>query len=247
MMITFEAKIKDKTVRMYSNAPLKNAATAVLRTLNKLSNEVDIFTPGFTMMFGWAAFMLTKRESGGNTYYVVQTFDYYNNPSKRIDDVSIALTVQNMQMDTNMRAGVNKPEPTTYKDKILVLKSAVDAKDVYLNRSDVTRDGDSGWYFGLLNDEKEGQHDPDELVSVCTYELLRFRGEAMRVLQMPVGTLAVFNGTEMTALVDKDDTALDFSTADERKQAIARRESAKSAMQAEEAAEKSDGKNTDGE
>ena len=39
---------------------------------------------------------------------------------------------------------------------------------------------------------------------------------------MPVGTLAVFHDNEMTALVDKDDNPLEFTTAEDRKREAAR-------------------------
>ena len=123
----------------------------------------------------------------------------------RTDDCTTPLIVQNMQVDTNVKAKVREPEPTLFCDTILVLKEAINAQDVYMNRSEATKNGDSGWYFGLLNDENEGKHDTDELVNMPSYELMKFRGEALRVLQMPVGTVAVFHENTMTALVDKDD------------------------------------------
>ena len=35
-MITFETEINNKKVKLYSNAPLKRAATALLRTLKEV-------------------------------------------------------------------------------------------------------------------------------------------------------------------------------------------------------------------
>ena len=106
-----------------------------------------------------------------------------------------------------------------------------------MNRTEATKDGDSGWYLGLLNDEREGQHEPDELVSVPSLELLRFRGEALRVLQMPVGTVAVFHGNEMTALIDGEDKPLKFTTEDERKK-LAEKQRAQFAAEVQEAQER---------
>lgn len=240
-MITFQAEIKGKTVKLYSNAPLKGAAAAVLKTLNTVSEKNDIFTKGFMLTYGWNAFFLDEREEDGKKYYVVQTLDYRKNPNARTDDCGMALTIQNMQINTNKKAGIEKPEQTSFRDTILVLKSAVDAQDVYMNRTEPTKDGDSGWYFGLLNDEREGQHDPEELIHVQSWELLRFRGEAVRVLEMPVGTLAVFHGTDMTALVDGNDKPLPFTTTDEVRKAVALKKSAEAAAQAE------GGKTADGE
>lgn len=233
-MYIFESEINNKKVKLYSNYPLKNAATAVLRTLNMVSKQTNIFNPTFALNYGWARFFLSKRTDKNNAYYLVQTADYKNNPMElRTDDCTDALVVQNMQVDTNMKANVPRPEPTLYSDTILVLKEAINAPDVYMNRSDKTKNGDSGWYFGLLNDEREGQHENDEFVTVPTSELMKFRGEALRVLQMPVGTLAVFHDNEMTALVDKDDKPLEFTTSDDRKRATAARKAAEAAAEAD--------------
>ncbi len=220
-MYVFEAEINNKRVKLYSNYPLKNAATSVLRTLRAISEKTNIFSPTFALNYGWARFYLSKRTEKSSSYYVVQTADYRNDPmTLRTDDCSDALVVQNMQVDTNVRAKVQKPEPTLYSDTILVLKEAINADDVYLNRTEPTKDGDSGWYFGLLNDEREDQHEHDELVTLRTSELIKFRPEALRVLQMPVGTLAVFNKNTMTALVDKDDNPLEYTTEEDRRKYI---------------------------
>ena len=229
-MVTFEAEINNKKVKLYSNAPLKNAAASLLRTLNQLSEQTNIFSPNFALNYGWARYYLSKRKYKNAVYYVIQTADYQNDPMNlRTDDCTTPLIVQNMQVDTNVKAKVREPEPTLFCDTILVLKEAINAKDVYMNRSEATKNGDSGWYFGLLNDENEGKHDTDELVNMPSYELMKFRGEALRVLQMPVGTVAVFHENTMTALVDKDDNPLDFTTADDRKRAIAQRKAAEAA------------------
>ena len=82
--------------------------------------------------------------------------------------------------------------------------------------------------------ENEDKHEPDEMIALPTSELMKFRGEALRVLQMPVGTLAVFHDNEMTALVDKDDNPLEFTTADDRKRSIAAKAAAEAAAKAEE-------------
>ena len=234
-MYIFEAEINNKKIKLYSNYPLKNAATALLRAFNIVSKKTNIFSPTFALNYGWARFFLSKRTEKSASYYVVQTADYKNNPMQlRTDDCTDALVIQNMQVDTNMRAKVEKPEVTLFSDTILVLKEAMNAPDVYMNRTEPTKNGDSGWYFGLLNDENEDKHEPDEMITLPSCELMKFRGEALRVLEMPVGTLAVFHDNEMTALVDKDDNPLEFTTADDRKQAIAAKAAAEAAEKAEE-------------
>lgn len=240
-MITFEAEIKGKKIKLRSGAPLKNAGISLLRTFNTVSKQTDIFQKGFMLDYGWARYFLEKRtDEDGSEFYLVTTLDYQNNPNKRIDDCAIPLTVQNMQMDTNEVAGVERPERTLFSDTVDVLRSAVDAEDVYMMRTEVSKNGDSGWYFGMLNDENEDNHSADEVVKAASLELLRFRGEALRVLQMPVGTYAVFHKAEMTGLFDKDNKPLKFTTAEDRKRAIAQR-AAEDAAKAREAEQQSEG------
>ena len=157
-MITFEAKIKGRTVRMFAGFPLKNAAGAIFRTLAQISSkeEVDIFNEKFVMGFGWSYFYLSERQDeSGEPFWVVLTNDYKKNPfTTKTEDVTLSLLVQNMQVEAVRVAGV-QPEASTFRDTVMVLKEAINAPDVYMNRAEAAKDGDSGWYFGLLNDPNE--------------------------------------------------------------------------------------------
>ncbi|MDD6490208.1 MAG: DUF2185 domain-containing protein [Clostridia bacterium] len=212
-MVTFEAMIQDKKVRMFADLPLKNAAGAIIKTLAQISQKTDIFNGTFVMCFGWAYFFLDKRQDeNGEEYWVVQTTDYQKNPmNDKTDNVTVSLLVQNIQIETVQTAKV-QPLAATFKDTVLVLKEAMGAKDVYMNRTEAEKEGDSGWYFGLLDDPNEENHSADEYTVIASYEFLKFRSEALRVLEMPVGTLAVFHENTLTALVDKDDNPLKFTT-----------------------------------
>ena len=224
-MITFEAKINDRTVRMYSNYPLKNAVGAIFGTLTQIESEgnTDIFDSKFVLGFGWSFFYTSERkDKDGNTFYVVETNDYKKNPFKdRTDDVTLALMAQNMQVEAVGMSQV-KPEVTTFRDTILVLKEAMNATDVYMNRTEPSKNGDSGWYFGLLNDPNEENHKPEDYLKLYSFELFKFRSEALRVLQLPVGTVAVFHDNDMTALVDGNDNPMKFTTREEREKLAAK-------------------------
>ena len=236
-MITFEAKIQDKTVRMYAAYPMKNAAGAIFKTLSQIGGkgETDIFSDKFIMAFGWSYFYMSERkDENGNTFYVVQSNDYRKNPMDKTDDITLSLLAQNMQVETVRTANV-QPEVATFRDTILVLKEAMNSPDVYMNRNDPAKDGDSGWYFGLLNDPDEENHTVDEYIRIPSYELFKFRSEAIRVLEMPVGTVAVFHDNTMTALVDGNDQPLKFTNEEERKAAA---EKSRAEFEAEVAAAK---------
>ena len=223
-MVTFETTIQDHLLRMYADFPLKNAAGAIFKTLVQISAKTNIFSGRFVMCFGWAHFFIDERqEENGDKFWVVQTTDYKNDPQKnRTDNVTVSLLVQNMQIEA-VQKSETKLEPVTFKDTILVLKEAVGAENVMLSRGDATKDGDSGWYFGLVDDPNEDNHKPDEYERVPSYELLNFRTEALRVLQMPVGTVAVINKNNLIGLFDNDGNPLKFTTEEERKKFAAER------------------------
>ncbi len=217
-MITFEAKIREQIVRMNSDLPLKNAAGAIMKVLTQISHQTNIFNNRFVLCFGWAYFYLIQKEDGeGVTYWSVETGDYKRNPKvNRTDNVTSSLVVQNMQMEA-IQVSKSKPEPCTCHDTILVLKEAMAAEDVYLNRTAAAKDGDSGWYFGMTDDPNEDNHALDDYLKLPTYKLMDFCPEALRVLQMPVGTVAVIQNKELTALVDANDKPLRFTTEAERR------------------------------
>lgn len=245
-MITFEAKIHDRIVRMYSSYPLKNAAGAIFKTLTQVESQdnTDIFDSKFVLGFGWSFFYTSERkDKDGSTFYVVETGDYRKNPFKdRTDDVTLALLAQNMQVEAVGMSEV-KPEITTFRDTILVLKEAMNASDVYMNRTEASKNGDSGWYFGLLNDPNEENHKPEDYLKLYSFELFKFRSEALRVLQLPVGTVAVFHDNDMTALVDGNDKPMQFTTTAERAKLAAKaREEWEEAVKAAKAAAGADDK-----
>ncbi len=217
-MITFEAKIREQTVRLYSELPLKNAAGALFKILAQISQKTNIFNNKFVLCFGWAFFYLVERKDDkGEKFWVLQTTDYTKDPSKdRTDDLTTSLVIQNMQVEA-VQVAKTVPEGCTYRDTVLVLKEAINADGVYMNRNEASKDGDSGWYFGLLDDPNEDNHTSDDYEKMPSYKLMGFLPEAMRVLQLPVGTVAVFQDKKLTALVDKDDKAMKFTTEEERR------------------------------
>ena len=217
-MITFESKIREQTVRLYSELPLKNAAGALFKILAQISQKTNIFNNKFTLNFGWAFFYLVERiDDKGEKFWVLQTTDYNNEAAGgRTDDLTTSLVIQNMQVEAVQVAKV-APEACTYRDTVLVLKDAINSDSVYMNRNEASKNGDSGWYYGLLDDPNEDKHTSADYEKMPSYKLMAFMPEALRVLQLPVGTVAVFQNKRLTALVDKEDKAMKFTTEEERK------------------------------
>ncbi len=209
-MKTFVIKIGDKKVHINCDEKLKNAVNALCDVLKGLQVQRNIFDEDFILCAGWSYYFFKEYED----YWQILAPDFKKDPNKyRTDNLTIPLMVQNLQSETLNTAGI-KPEtsniPVNFRSTMLVLKDAMTAKNVYFNRSEPESENDSGWYLGLMGDESE-DHQPDDYALVQTSELFKVRPLALRIFGMPVGTLAVFDGNLMTALVDKDNTPLKFT------------------------------------
>ena len=209
-MKTFVLQIEDKTVNIKCDEKLKNAVDALFEVLKGLQAQRNIFDEEFILCAGWSYYFFKEYED----HWQILAPDFKKDPNKyRTDNLTVPLMVQNLQSETLNTAGV-KPEtggvPVNFRNTMLVLKDAMTAKNVYFNRTEPESENDSGWYMGLMGDENE-DHQPEDYALVQTSELLKVRPLALRIFGMPVGTLAVFDGNLMTALVDKDNTPLKFT------------------------------------
>lgn len=210
-MRTYIVQIADKTVHLTCEEKLENAVRSLAEVIAQLNSQKDIFNEDFTLCAGWSYYYFKQEED----YWDILAPDFHRDPhNTRTNNLTIPLMVQNLQSEAMHTAGIQVVPgtmPITFKHKMLVLKDALTAKDVYFSRSEPENADDSGWYLGIMGDD-ESQHEPDDYAEIQTCELLKFRPLSVRILCMPVGTLAVFDGNKMTALVDKDNNPLKFST-----------------------------------
>lgn len=207
---TFVAEIGDKIVHIKCDEKLKNAVMALVEVLKGLQAQKDIFNEEFILCAGWSYYFFKECEG----YWQILAPDYQKDPNQfRTDNLTLPLMIQNLQSETINTSGtkINTTEiPVNFKNTMLVLKEAMIADKVYLNRTESEDPNDSGWYLGLIGDENE-EHAPEDYAMIQTYELFKVRPLALRVMGMPVGTLATFDGNMMTALVDGDDNPLKFT------------------------------------
>lgn len=209
-IVTYTLEIDDKKVHITCAENLRNGVEALVAIIKDVQQKRNVFKEEFILCAGWSYYFFEERDG----YWQITAPDYRKDPDKdKTDDLTIPLMVQNMQAETVNTSGVavDKTEkPVTFNDTMIVLKSALTAKNVYFNRTESEKEHDSGWYMGLMGDDKN-EHDPDEYGWINTSELLKIRPMALRVLAMPVGTLAVFEGDRLTALVDGNNNALKFT------------------------------------
>ncbi|OPZ94495.1 MAG: hypothetical protein BWY74_00529 [Firmicutes bacterium ADurb.Bin419] len=67
-----------------------------------------------------------------------------------------------------------------------------------------TREKDSGWYLGLVNDE-DNSHAIEDYQCIYVFQLLKYKPQLLQLLFLPVGYLVVINGDTIEEVIDKDD------------------------------------------
>ena len=171
-------------------------ARSLLELLAGLRGKGKGLADGVTVQFGWLVLTLRRR---GKKLLVCEP-DFDGDPFHDLrEEVSCTLSVLVGMTAVLNRLGVNGLS-ARFDDKVVAAKGRLAERRVYLQRSK-PRPGDSGWYVGPV-DGRVPEKKPASYESLYVYELLRRRPNLLRVLALPPGFLAVFDGDEVEAIVD---------------------------------------------
>jgi hypothetical protein len=171
-------------------------ARSLLELLAGLRGRGKGLADGVTVQFGWSVLTLRRR---GKKLLVCEP-DFDGDPFHDLrEEVSCTLSVLVGMTAVVNRLGV-KPVEARFDDKVVLAKSCLAERRVYLQRSE-PRPGDSGWYLGPVDRPAPKKH-PDSYESLFVFELRRRRASSLQVLALPPGYLAVFDGDEVEAIVD---------------------------------------------
>ena len=192
--------INNKIVKFKCNEILKSFIESFIKLLEEEDNQYGIIKDDYTIEAGWSMYFINKE----NENYRISVPDYNKNPFiDKTDDLTIALTIQKMQNE--LLKDINqKGCPVTFQDKIVVLKEALYNKEVYMHRSREREGTDSGWYLGIVNDQKE-KHPVSDYTSIYTFELLKHNPVLLRVLSADVGDIVIVYENEIVEIVNGND------------------------------------------
>ena len=101
-----------------------------------------------------------------------------------------------------------KGNPISFQDTLILLKDALESEYLYLERKEKCKEGDSGWYVGLVEDNKKGNRKVEDYIKIYVYELLQFKPQLLKLLVLPTGCLAVVNGEEIVEVIDKNNNKI---------------------------------------
>lgn len=200
MVKEFTEIINEKVVKFKCDQILEPFIKSFIVLLEKEDSEYGIIKDDYTIQVGWSFYFIKKQKDT----YIITTSDYNKNPFiDRTDDLTIALNVQSMQ---NKLLNDVKQEgcSVTFQDTMVVLKDALNSKEVYMHRNREPEENNSGWYLGLINDPKD-KHPVSDYKSIYTFELLKYNPALLKLLSINVGDLAIIQDNDIVEIVDKND------------------------------------------
>ncbi|WP_394848670.1 hypothetical protein LZC95_14575 [Pendulispora brunnea] len=199
---TYRARLGNHLVSLTCRSDFEDKARAFLDTLAELDAKPDA-----TIFFGGLPFRISPTPSG----LEVRQPDYLLGAAPGAEDiwtawmadVSGALVLLTAQLRVTSIIGV---EPCDYRidQTITVLKEALDQERFCMVRQEPSSPNDSGWYLGSAENGPQ-DHAPANYAIVPLAALFRLRPAALRVLALPPGFLARFEGDALVGVGNEDD------------------------------------------
>lgn len=197
-----EYTLNGKKICFVCDERLQQEADFFAEILEQEDKTQGVLEDGKTICIGWSYYKVLQVEEK----FHIQTVDLAGNPFQEVEeDLSLSLEIFGAQLKIIKETGMT-PDHVTFQDVILIRKSAVHASGIYLQRSEPVSEEDSGWYMGALEDTES--NDPEDYTRIYTYQLLSICKQALSVLSLPVGVIAVFQNGELVEIVDGDDKLL---------------------------------------
>lgn len=171
---------------------------SVLDKLSELHQAGPALHDGSRIQFGWS--LLTLQTEDGALR--VCEPDFYGAISNTQPSVNVTLEVLKAQIPV-LRAVGEDGVDVRYDQVVTATQSCVQTPDLFLKRDAPQSGGDTGWFIGKLEDLEAAQP-PQEVESLCVFQLLRQRFALLQLLTLPPGYLAIMRGDRLAALLDKD-------------------------------------------
>lgn len=198
----YTSYINGKEVVFFCNENLKDIAEFFISILQNEDTAYNIISENKNIQIAWGFYKVLKT----NCNYQIVCYDILNNPFNDItEDLSLNLEIM-IQQYKILQITKAIAQDTSLQDTMIVQKEAFKASQVYMERCEPQSHNDSGWYMGVINGDESDS--PDRYVGIYTYELINFCKNALSVLQLPVGTVCIFENGILIEAVDKDNNKI---------------------------------------
>lgn len=163
-------------------------------------NKYKIIEDNKILQLGFNYYKIEKVKDEFQIYAI----DYNKNPFKDFtEDLTQALDIMRNQLLITKKTGLISDEIISFQDTMLVKKSALTSKELYFEKQQLKQENDSGWYMGSLKDTEKSDN-PDDYTVIKLYELLNICPQALAILNLPVGTLAIIKNNEIVGISDSN-------------------------------------------
>lgn len=165
---------------------------------------VDFLRDGYKLQLGWNLLFFERMEG----FFQITVPNYTGDVlGARRRDITLALIVQFWQSHYRLVCGLPQEVcEVSFQDTILVHKSALGGRDYYLHHAYPAEEGASGWFLGLL--DVDADNSPKNLHRVRTCELVRHQANALGLLPLPLGYMAVIQDGQVADIRDAGDNVV---------------------------------------
>lgn len=200
-IIELKKEIDGKTVAIKCEEFFKEQGTWLLNMFEQEHKKSNIIKDGFKIQAGCTMYLFKEIDDE----IKVLAPDYSKDPMKdTTDNLSLSLILQLQQNSILKKIGIDG-ELIAFDDRIVILKEAKNSDNIYLERAKEYEKGNSGWYIGVIeNDKAKAPDDAGQYESIYAYEVLRFRPDLIQLLALPKGYLVVIIDNEIKEISDGD-------------------------------------------
>ncbi len=161
---------------------------SLLNKVIELNNKGPKIENGTSIFFGWSRLVVIEKSGK----LILHEPDFIGNPFKDyLPQVDITLEIAAQQASFLNHLKVEGVD-IKYSDKIITIKDCLERGRIYLERSEIKDEGDSGWYIAEIDDTIKEEYD-----TIYSYQLLQKRPILMQLLALPPGFLVVVDNNEI--------------------------------------------------
>ena len=195
--------INDKILILKYNKELENTANLFIKILEDLDKAENVIKDNYTLRIGY---MFYKVILDGQDYKLLTIDLNNNNLDTFTDNLTNSFNYFTRQANIINKTKTQNQVINTYFDEDMIIsKQTLNNKKLYMLREE-KNNNDCGWYLGVIGEEKT--NNPNDYVKIKTYRLKDICDIAIDVLQLPVGTLVIFDNNKIIYIVDKDNNKL---------------------------------------
>jgi hypothetical protein len=171
----------------------------LLTTLEKLDAKGPPIKEGSRIAYGWSQLTIADNLAERGTLEV-QEPDFDGDPMH--DTRSGVYDTTDVLFLQGRLCKQLKVEPTAawFAHGVVLMRGVLDQKKVYLQRQAPSSQQDTGWYIGPV--DKKAQPKPEDLETLPVWKIFQQRRNLLEAMALPVGYLAVFNGSYLEAVLD---------------------------------------------